>query len=354
MLFLTKNEIESWRKMGEEILRDKLTPNNFNNLNLNEFHLPIFRFYAGCMLAANKLEELAKPWLSLGAIEESENLMTNAFLAAFLERQNGNFIMPAVVFEDPAPYIHFGTIPAIKTSRENLIAHSSDSLPSFSKPISYVDIGCGDGSLTIDLLTHWRDAGVFSEIKEILLVDASSAMLEKAQETLSESFPKNIINVLNDRIENVSDQITGHYDIALSSLAYHHLTWENKVTHMRKLKNHFDHILIFDLDANNDIPELGSPELAVSVYQSYGRLINNVFEHDAPVKTAQLCVDSFLMVELVSLMSEIRGTRNDYHMLRYQWHQLFQSTLGSEFTLLADTTPYADEFLDLFFVHYGK
>lgn len=79
-----------------------------------------------------------------------------------------------------------------------------------------------------------------------------------------------------------------------------------------------------------------------------------VFSYDAPVEVVISCIDSFLMTELVSLMSEPRGVRTDYHMLRSQWHDLFKKSLGSEFTLRSDCTCYADEYLGLFTLHYGR
>lgn len=92
----------------------------------------------------------------------------------------------------------------------------------------------------------------------------------------------------------------------------------------------------------------------MSVYQSYGRIIDFVFQHDAPVEVANDCVDRFLMTEEVSLLTEKRGIRNDYHMTRLQWHDVFAQGLGRDFTCLADCNCFDDQFLNLIFIHYGK
>jgi hypothetical protein len=129
---------------------------------------------------------------------------------------------------------------------------------------------------------------------------------------------------------------------------------EHKKIHLARLKPWIDHFLLFEMDANNDTPDIFSPELALSVYQSYGRIIDFVFAHDAPVEVVTDCVDSFLMTELISLLTQPRGEWTDYHMLRSQWNDLFQSSLGPEFSLRSDSSCYADEYLDLFTMHYGR
>ena len=52
--------------------------------------------------------------------------------------------------------------------------------------------------------------------------------------------------------------------------------------------------------------------------------------------------------------ADFRGDRNDYHMLRTQWHGLFEQTLAPEFPCLCDSPCYADEYLSLFTIHYGR
>lgn len=112
--------------------------------------------------------------------------------------------------------------------------------------------------------------------------------------------------------------------------------------------------LKFELDANNDTPDLFSPELICSIYQSYGRLIDYVFAHDAPIKIAEQAVDNFLMTEDISFLTQPRGIRTDYHMLRGQWHEVLSDGLGKNFECYSDVTCYSDEYLDLFSLHYGK
>jgi len=102
------------------------------------------------------------------------------------------------------------------------------------------------------------------------------------------------------------------------------------------------------------LPELNSPELALAVFQLYGRVIDWVFSHEAPVELAIAAVDDFLMAEVVTMLTLPRGERTDYHALRHPWHDLFRNGLGPGFTCLCDTTTLTEEYLDLFTMHYGR
>ena len=79
-----------------------------------------------------------------------------------------------------------------------------------------------------------------------------------------------------------------------------------------------------------------------------------VFAHDAPVAVVLACVDRFLMTEAISLLTQQRGIRSDYHMLPSQWTELLQSTLSPDFCCLSDGNCYADEYLSIFMLHYGR
>lgn len=354
MLFLSPQEKKQWAALGAEVLagRDR-DPHAFDG-EIRANLIPMFDYFIGALLAARGREAQAVAWLREGARREDHNLLSNAYLVSFLERQGGKMVMPAVVFADPRPFVHFAGTPEIKSSRANFLRHLGHSLPQFKRPFRIMDIGTGDGALLGMVLNHLREVGKVGEIGEILINDASPAMLALAERNLKALFPGVAIRTLTDRIENVSGRLAGHYDLAMSSLAYHHLPLEKKITHLRVLAPHFEHFAIFELDANNDTPDLGSPELACSVYQSYGRIINFVFGHDDPVDVALASVDCFLMTEAVSLLTQPRGVRNDYHMLRGQWHAVCAEGLGPAFTCRCDSICYTDEYLNLFTLHYGR
>jgi SAM-dependent methyltransferase len=352
VIFLSRPEIETWRQAGEEALANRVGPGRptyTGRANLE----PMFDYFIGTLLAAHGATAQGKEWLLAGAQHEA-GMFSNTFVSAFLERTAGRFIMPAKAFEDPRPFVHFASVPLMVRARELFLEHASHSLPAFRRPFRILDIGTGNGALLANLLQRLRAHGKVNDMAEVLLVDASPAMTDLAAKTVAEALPGAPVRPLTARIEEAAGRLEGRYDVALMSLAYHHLPWEQKKAHLERLKAHVDHVLVFELDANNDTPELHSPELACSVYQSYGRIIDFVFAHDAPVAVAQACVDFFLMTEQISLLTQPRGRRTEYHMLRGQWHELFRGTLGTDFACAAESTCFADESLDLFFMHYGR
>lgn len=352
MIYLSSHEKQQWAALGARVLADRGVAPRSCDGEIRANLRPVFAYFAGALLAANGQPERGLAWFKEGARDEDPALLSNAYLLSFLERHGGRMVMPAVVFADPRPFIHFAGTPEMKAARANFVRQLGHSLPAFSRPFRVLDIGTGDGALLGLALQHLQSAGKAGEIGEILLNDASPAMLALAERNLKALYPRAAVHCLPGRIEDVSGRVAGHYDLIMSSLAYHHMPMEKKRIHLRVLAPHGDHFAIFELDANNDTPELGSPELALSVYQSYGQIIGFVFGHDAPVDVALASVDCFLMTEAVSLLTQPRGARNDYHMLRGQWQALFEEELGATFALGCDSVCYADEYLNLFTMHY--
>lgn len=352
MLFLSPTESVKWRSLARRIENSEITPASSEGLVRRNL-LPAFFFYAGTRLAVCGRMGEAVEWLEAGALHEDEELLSSTYLLGFLERQK-SFTIPAPPFEDPRPFLHFAGVPVMKEARARFVSQAVRSLPELHHPVRLMDIGCGNGALTVDLLSALLESRRTGEIGEVLLIDSSPAMVVLATRALEEAFPGTPVTALEGRIQDFSGRIPGSYDIALSSLAFHHMPAEEKRVHLACLKPQIDHFLLFELDADNDFPEQCSPELALSVYQSYGRIIEFVFSHDAPVEVAVPCIDLFLMSELISILTRPRGIRSDYHMRKIQWDMLFQEILGPEFTLQCDSSCYADEYITLFAMHYGR
>ena len=350
MLFITSEESTNWRRLGEQALQGDLTP-DLPDYNLKRGLLPHFYFYLGGLLASHNRHNEALDWYRSGALLEDG--MFNALMTAFMERNGGELRMPAVVFADPRPYEHFTTVPDVVALRERFISFAAASLPVATDPVTIMDVGCGDGSMLVLLLKRLQQAGQATEIERLILVDASIAMLELASQKLGQAFPGVVVEKRHGRIQELAADLPQGITIALMSLSYHHMPWDDKALHLRELAGKVDNLLLMELDGDNDIPELNSPELAVSVYQSYGPLMDSIFAHDAPVEVSQRCVDNFLMAEVVSLLTESRGVRNDYHMLRSQWAQLFAENLTGH-VCQGETTVMISDGCELFGCHWGK
>ena len=172
--------------------------------------------------------------------------------------------------------VHLLTLNDVLEGRSNVhcgkrfVAQCGNTLPQIDEPFSMMDIGCGDGGLTVSLLRHLTDTGKVTEIAEVLLIDSSPAMVALAEKTVRDAFPDIHIKTVNSRIQDCSGSIDHRYDLAVSSLAYHHMPLEQKKVHLTRLKPWIDHFVLFEMDAYNDTPKMYSPDLALSVYQSYG------------------------------------------------------------------------------------
>ncbi len=352
MLFLTNDESRIWNDLGNRALSSGGKLFSVDSL-IRPGLIPAFHFYIGTLLLSDNMNQAGMEWIATGMAGEQGGLFSNAFLASYLGRNNGKLAIPETIFADPAPYIHFAGTPVLIDSRVSFRSHCVHALPGFTRPVKIMDIGCGHGMVLVDLLLALRRSGNIGNVDEVLLIDPSRAMLELAQENVKKSFPEATIRISQARIETISDSIKGYYDISLASLSYHHMPYETKLFHLRKLKDHIGCLVLFELDANNDTPEIHSPELALSVYQSYGALMDFVFAHDAPVELAISSIDRFLMSEAIYFFIEVRGKRSDYHMLRSQWHQVFREGLGQKFSCLCDSTCFGNENMELFTMIYA-
>jgi SAM-dependent methyltransferase len=353
MLFLSDQEQREWRAYASGILRSAPAPGSYDPV-IRPSLVPAFHFYIAAFLAAHGAGEEAVAWAEAGAGREEEGISGCAFLAGFLQRYDNRLAKPARVFEDPRPFIHFASVPVMNNARAQFVRHCGRSLPVFDHPIRFMDIGCGNGALAAAVLSHLLEKKTIPGISGIVLVDPSPAMTELAENTLRAAFPGIPISIESCRIQDCSDRIDRKIDIAISSLAYHHMPVEHKRIHLARIGPVIDHFLLFEMDADIDTHDLFSPALAIAVYQSYGRIFHFIQACDAPVDMVNESIDRFLMTEVVSILSEPRGERSDYHMLRSQWKALLDDVFGPEFFLRCDSACYADEYFSLFTLHYGR
>ncbi|MCU0630973.1 MAG: class I SAM-dependent methyltransferase, partial [Methanoregulaceae archaeon] len=188
MLFLSESEKTQWVNHAREIVKHQISFDQFDG-GIRSNLQSAFYFYMGAILAAQGHKDLATGWLKAGTMNEEDGLFSSTFLLGFLERHNGNLVIPAVAFEDPRPFIHFANVPVMMKARSNFVRQAGHTLPGFPGPVSFMDIGCGDGALTVRLLTHLQEIGKIDEIKDVLLIDPSEAMIALAKKTVSDAFP---------------------------------------------------------------------------------------------------------------------------------------------------------------------
>ncbi|BDZ69861.1 methyltransferase domain-containing protein [Methanobacterium petrolearium] len=106
------------------------------------------------------------------------------------------------------------------------------------RPIKVLDLGCGNGALTMELLKE-------DDKIQATLVDGSSEMLKNARENLE---PYSHINFIHKTFQKLlkseseeSDILVDGFDLVISSLAIHHLHLEEKRSFFSYIYNHLNH-----------------------------------------------------------------------------------------------------------------
>lgn len=355
MQFLSTKESGQWKILLDTIIREQKDPDEgFEYINLiHHGRRCAFCFAAGVRLAESGYLKEAFSWLTAGAAFECIDNTMCGYVKSYITRKGG-LVASSQPFGDPTAYLPFTEVRPLKSAKEVFISEMIRSLPDFNHEVKILDIGCGDGSLTGQILASLLRRGLVSGISELNLVEPSSPMLSRAVSDISEQFPGMKINSHKVLIQDVSTRLSQDTDIVIASLSCHHMPYLDKEILFHQIGEKTRHLLVFEIDADHDLPEKDSPELLVSIYQSYGRLITVLLNHPSLPGAGERCADYFLMAEVISLLTEERGIRRDYHMVKEQWNVLLAKSLGPEFTLKCDTTCYADPWMRLFFLHYGK
>lgn len=109
------------------------------------------------------------------------------------------------------------------------------------RPIKVLDLGCGDGALTRELLKEDNKI-------EATLVDGSTEMLESARKRFKsyenmKFIHKTFQELLNKELND--DVLNDDYDFVVSSLAIHHLHFEEKKSLFEYIYNHLNSSGVF-------------------------------------------------------------------------------------------------------------
>lgn len=351
VFYLSTGETERWRELSSVVLRgERLDP------AVLEDQPPPLRpalcYYLAVNLIAEGRVAEAREWLALGA--GIETIRANAYLLDYLERNGGELKAVQPSFSDPRPWAHFSSLPHLSSAREVLADFFERSLPVFTEPLRVMDIGCGNGRLCVSLLKRLVGSGHAAGVGEVLVLDPSTEMLAEARSNVLEAFPGAEVIPVEGKLEQVSRELPRGYDLALCALSVHHMPYEQKEVHIGALAEAVRHIIVFELGANHDTPEMCAPELVYSVYQTFGQSLEYIFAQEAETEVQNACADIFVMSETVSLLSEPRGKRTEYHMPRAQWHRLLAGVCPPGMRCLGERTCFCDEYCELVALHYGR
>ncbi len=354
MLTLRPTDASTWTDLLPAVLSGGLEPRGPDALCVPPDQLGAFRFFAGTTLAARG-DPRAPAWLGAAAAVDGPELRASESVAELL-RRHGQLATPAAggAFSCPGAWNHFASLPALRAARSELVSFAVDSLPGDAGSLSVLDVGCGDGGMLAEILSGLIAGGRFDEVASVTLLDPSRAMLERARARIASEWPGARLECLEARLEDVAGRLPGQYDLALGSLSLHHMPAERKHAALSRLAPRVDHLLLLELDADHDSPEVGSPRLAASVHETYGWLLAQVLGPGAPDDTARESADRFVAPELVSLLTEPRGVRSEYHMPRAAWMELLEGALGPDIRPLGVRTALATGHGDLFALHMGR
>jgi SAM-dependent methyltransferase len=352
VLTLEPSDAATWNRILPEVISGTVEPGGPAERGLPVEQVGAFRFFAGTALAGRS-DPRAETWFDAGAARDGSELRASAYLAGLLHR-NGHLVAPESAFSDPRAYVHFATLPAMRAARAEFVSFAVDSLPAESGSLRVLDVGCGDGGLLAELLPALLEAGRWDEVSAVTLLDPSPAMISTAKARLASAWPDARVEGRVARLEHVASILPGHYDLVVGSLSLHHMPAEVKHRALSALAPSLDHLLLLELDADHDSPEVGSPSLAASVHQTYGWMLAQILGPGAPDEVARESADQFVAPELVSLLTQPRTSRSEYHMRRQRWVDLLSSALGPDIRPLGTRTTLATAHADLFALHVGR
>lgn len=352
VLTLEPRDVASWNHLLPEVLAGRAEPAGSLEHLLPPEQVGAFRFFAGAALASRS-DPRAAGWLEAGAAADGSELRASAYLADVLHR-SGHLAAPECAFDDPRAWVHFTTLPAMRACRAEFVSFAVDSLPPDPGELRVLDVGCGDGGLLAELLPALLAAGRWDEVSAVTLLDPSPAMISTAKGRIAAAWPDARVEGRVARLEHVASVLPGPYDLVVGSLSLHHMPVEVKRRALSALAPSVSHLLLLELDADHDSPEVGSPRLAASVHQTYGWMLAQILGPAAPDEVALESADQFVAPELVSLLTQPRGARSEYHMRRERWLSLLSEAMGPEIRPLGTRTALSTPHADLFALHVGR
>jgi SAM-dependent methyltransferase len=352
VLTLRPTDVATWSELLPHVLSGRLEPAGAEEGRIESDQVGAFRFFAGTALAA-RADARAPAWLGAGAAVDGPELRASDYVAELLLR-TGQLAAPPSAFSEPRAFVHFANLPAMRACRAEFVSFAVDSLPAESGSLRVLDVGCGDGGLLAELLPALLEAGRWDEVSAVTLLDPSPAMVSSAKERVATAWPNARVDGRVARLEDVARSLEGPYDLVVGSLSLHHMPAELKHRTLAALAPSMDHLLLLELDADHDTPEVGSPRLAASVHQTYGWMLAQILGPDAPEAVARESADQFVAPELISLLTRPRGDRSEYHMPRGAWLDLLTDALGPDIRPLGTRTALATPHADLFALHLGR
>ena len=272
-------------------------------------------------------------------------------------RERKCFVPSAVAFQSTEPYKSW-----TKTRFYNHYRHQTiEALAQFirSNPpanttarLTICDVGPGSGQLLSDLVDRIFQA-LPNCLLRILLIEKSPAMLQETSRVLSQRYGLRVQCVpICRKIEEMSDEELLRYRgpddlwFVNGAASLHHMPAETKARVFSSLARLTPFVAVSDFEANNDLTECDSPELVYSVANFYGTIIADILscENLSEDKRWQ-CVCDIFLTEAITMLSQPRSARIDYHAPAGEWRAMAKSAgfdeISSTITAREGSTPLA-------------
>ena len=188
-----------------------------------------------------------------------------------------------------------------------------------------VDLGCGDGHQTVQVLRKLTERSEVS-VGNVVLVDKSRTLLWTAWKRVRRFVRGNgDVTCVHRGIQGFSFAESvprGLSVLCLAAFSLHELSRTQKVQVLRNMSRHCEAAAICELESDHDQPRSGTPELVTTAAVFYEGLIRATMSTDCDGR--RIAVDEFLAVEAKAVLLNSYLARGNYHMRRSEWLALLQ------------------------------
>lgn len=251
-------------------------------------------------------------------------------LRKYLEETEA-FIPATNAFQETKPYdvwIKTNFYQTYMTTTIDTIKEFATLNPPPNNSPTIIDIGTGNGVLISEIIKQLILDFSLKEINLILL-DQSPEMLNAAIKYCQESLAiplkiTPICSTVENMIKNpeILSHITETFWFINAAASLHHLPKETKLPTLKFIRNLSVPCLITECQGNHDQPEKNSPELVYSVAEFYGFFIEDLNHCNVSEKDKEICLHNLVLTEAITILSNTRNSRKDYHALISEWEDL--------------------------------
>jgi len=330
MNYLKKNEISQLLKIKSAIA-EKYSFDQIlqvcDNLKL-ELDDPLFSYsYAGCLLANHYRVEEAIKMFALNMDDTFSSILHNYLI------EIGDFVMVSKVFKSAKPYHIYTSTPLYQTHETAVVKNigvfvQNNPPPVQGKTVTIMDIGPGDGELTVQYVNKILELYPIEKLR-LIFVDPFEQELKAAEQNIRKKVNASceVISICSKIQEINAEQISQIMQAAPvwfvnAALSVHHMPREQKIPMLKQVKEFSSKFILAEVNWNHDLPEKDSPELIYSVVKNYGVFCEGILNLAVSEEDRKLCLYHFPVDEAINIIKQDRPCRIDYHTSIEEWKKI--------------------------------